>query len=432
MPYHWITGWRHPEAAKHVYIAVPSYGDIKAGCVSAILGTSHDLSAHGISGTACFLAGDCHVDDARNVLCARFLQTDATHLMFIDADVQFSAQAVRALLQYDEAMVCGVYPFKRDELGFPYATDGDPEYDDKGLIKNTTAAPGGFMCIRRDVIEKLTEKNKAKGVWNPKTDKTVPVVEIFHRTIKEGRSRRSGDIEFCEKVRRAGYKIHIAPNLAFNHIGDKMWHGVLQDQLLRDSGEYLKRAKAGLAAEEPGLDDFYYVNKAFDNAQFAADHALLGALWFEMKALGDGAQFLETGSGASTAVLSSLGEGTSLEHSRHWMAKTHDFLEAMELPLETVHYAPIGDDAWYSGVEDYGCCDLVFIDGPVRKVGGERIRICDHMPDTLSGAKTIVVDDVDDRDGLAVVERIRDEFGFTFDFYDGPRRRFAIGRKADG
>jgi predicted O-methyltransferase YrrM len=84
---------------------------------------------------------------------------------------------------------------------------------------------------------------------------------------------------------------------------------------------------------------------------------------------------------------------------------------------------------WYDAAKHDGEFDLVFIDGPKRDEAGMRARICDVMPNALSSAGTVIVDDTDDGDGRALLQRLHDEFGFMFDMHKGPRRQFAVGTR---
>lgn len=441
MPHYYQTSARKENAGAHVFIAIPTYGDIKAGCVDSLNKVQHDLLANRVSLDVAILAGNCHVDDARNDLCRMFLESPATHLMFIDADLQFSPQSVRKLIEHDKDVVGGVYMMKNDETDFPVVLDrGQYQPDERGLVA-VKGLPGGFMCIKRKVIEKLYKKASDKGAWPNKGNYgSLPVTEIFHRTVEKGRSRRSGDYEFCAKVLKHGFDMFMDPSLNFGHIGDKIWTGTNVGMWHLDRFGVLKQeAKRCLhnLDEDHSPEAFQKIAIAFGNQPFAVDHVLLGVLWFEMKALGKGATYLETGTGVSTAVFASAARGKSLEQSRSWRAKTEDFLEAMgfEDRIQDIVFRPVGEDGWYDwpNYETKNVkADLVFIDGPVRKVGGERAAAADHIPDIMRNATTLIVDDCDYTDGRNTLKRFEDDFGFTFEIIKGPRREFAIGRKANG
>ena len=52
------------------------------------------------------------VPNARNVLANQFLESQATHLMWIDADIGFNALDIVSMLLADRDIVCGIYPKK--------------------------------------------------------------------------------------------------------------------------------------------------------------------------------------------------------------------------------------------------------------------------------------------------------------------------------
>ncbi|HEX3939396.1 MAG TPA: hypothetical protein VHX43_17980, partial [Xanthobacteraceae bacterium] len=135
------------------------------------------------AGMACdfhFRPGDSLVTRVRNDCVAFFLsQPQYTHLFWIDADIGFSPQAAFRLLLCDHDVAASVYPLKREDWpaeGVPagttrqkfeelYArftvnagrvgeTEVDIAVDKDGFIK-VREAPTGFMCIKRDVFDRL-------------------------------------------------------------------------------------------------------------------------------------------------------------------------------------------------------------------------------------------------------------------------------------
>ena len=64
-----------------------------------------------------FLPNESLIARARNYCAHMFLQSDATHFMFIDADIEFDPLDVLSLMSLcdegtDKDIVCGVYPKK--------------------------------------------------------------------------------------------------------------------------------------------------------------------------------------------------------------------------------------------------------------------------------------------------------------------------------
>jgi hypothetical protein len=98
-----------------LFVGVPAYG----GNVQAI--TSHSLIAlslilHklGIAFDIQFLFNESLIERARNLLVRMFLDhpRNMTHMLFIDADIEFDARDVLRLLSHKKDVICGVYPKK--------------------------------------------------------------------------------------------------------------------------------------------------------------------------------------------------------------------------------------------------------------------------------------------------------------------------------
>ena len=55
---------------------------------------------------------DSLVSRARNAATAHFLNSDCTHMIFIDSDIEFDAESVLKLLRHGKDVVAGVYAKK--------------------------------------------------------------------------------------------------------------------------------------------------------------------------------------------------------------------------------------------------------------------------------------------------------------------------------
>ena len=80
-----------------VLLATTVYESPSAGYVFSIQKTRMALEAAGIQTAYLLLSGNCHVDDARNIVVQHFLLTDCTDLVFIDADVYWNTDAMTLL-----------------------------------------------------------------------------------------------------------------------------------------------------------------------------------------------------------------------------------------------------------------------------------------------------------------------------------------------
>ena len=78
----------------------------------ALLITQNVLPAAGVKSSFSFVFNESLIQRARNLLAHNFLKTDATHLMFIDADIKFNPNDIIPMIQADKDIICGMYPKK--------------------------------------------------------------------------------------------------------------------------------------------------------------------------------------------------------------------------------------------------------------------------------------------------------------------------------
>ena len=75
-----------------ILIATPMYGGMCLGeYTRSMLNVSPVLGAAKIQHAAAFVYNDSLITSARNKLATLFMNTDNTHLLFIDADIAFDA-----------------------------------------------------------------------------------------------------------------------------------------------------------------------------------------------------------------------------------------------------------------------------------------------------------------------------------------------------
>ena len=98
---------------KSIFVATPMYGGQCMGTYTkSILDMSRVFANYNIPLQFSFLFNESLITRARNYMTAEFLATDNTHLLFIDADIDFNPMDAIALLALDKPIICAPYPKK--------------------------------------------------------------------------------------------------------------------------------------------------------------------------------------------------------------------------------------------------------------------------------------------------------------------------------
>ena len=102
------------EEQKHkVFLATPMYGGNCTGVfVQSLLDMSGIFSSKGIRLSCAFMFNESLITRARNNLVNQFLETDNTHLLFIDADQQWRGSDIYHMLMADKEIIVGICPKK--------------------------------------------------------------------------------------------------------------------------------------------------------------------------------------------------------------------------------------------------------------------------------------------------------------------------------
>ena len=123
--------------------------------------TSQTLMRNGINFRITTLRNESLVTRARNILTAMFLESDCTHLMFIDADIEFSDESVLRALAYDKPIMAAAYPKKalpiQYAINFKFVDQNTKQIRVENGAVEVLDASTGFFLIKREVIEKMMQ-----------------------------------------------------------------------------------------------------------------------------------------------------------------------------------------------------------------------------------------------------------------------------------
>lgn len=228
----------------HLVIGTPMYGGMCCSeYVQSILALKDAMQQHDHKVTCVFLGNESLIQRGRNTLAWHFLNTDATHLLFCDADQKFKPADVAKMIKADKDIIVGCVPMKginwdrvrRGALRLhPNLSQLTGIFNINELEGHSMTDPNepfqikhggsGFMLIKRDVFEKLkphVETYSSTGVSLPKDTR---IYNFFQVGVKDD-LLLSEDYYFCDKYREIGGTIWAAPWCEIGHFGSYLFNG---------------------------------------------------------------------------------------------------------------------------------------------------------------------------------------------------------------
>lgn len=223
-------GARHtqPQVTLKAFVATPAYdGKVDTDYAISLAESSMMAANHGIGVHAGVMGNGAFIELARNTFVKLFLESDCTHLFFIDADLRWEARAFLGLMMAGRPVCAGLYRRRQEPEEYPVRyveKDGCLEIKDGGWIE-CDRVPTGFLCIERKVVEEMAKdarKLTIKGVGE--------VPELFYtqvRDVGDGKFGFMGE-DFCwcdDYCKRYSTSIGVWPDFDFTHGGYKCnWH----------------------------------------------------------------------------------------------------------------------------------------------------------------------------------------------------------------
>ncbi len=231
----------------HLVIGTPMYGGM---CTSeytqSLLNLSESANKSDVKLTTIFLGNESLIQRGRNTIAHHFMNLpDATHLLFIDADMKFRTEDVVRMIKADKSFIVGPVALK----GYNWeeirqaAVNGEEDINRTGGIFNINKLPGidmvdenepfeiehggnAFMMLRRDVFETLKPHTPIYTNGGRSLPDGVEIYDYFRVEInKDTNHLLSEDYFLCHSYRQLGGKVWCAPWVETGHFGSHLFNG---------------------------------------------------------------------------------------------------------------------------------------------------------------------------------------------------------------
>ena len=170
---------------------------------------------------------------------------DATHLLFIDADIKFRVEDIVKMIKADKELIIGPVALKGynwEEIRAA-ALAGEDDIGRTGGVFNINLLPGikmedeetpfeiehggnAFMMIRRDCLQALEPHTPIYTNGGRSLPDGVEIKDYFRVEInKDTNHLLSEDYFFCHSYRQIGGKVWCAPWVETGHFGSHLFNG---------------------------------------------------------------------------------------------------------------------------------------------------------------------------------------------------------------
>jgi len=243
-----------------LFVATPVHSECSIHYTQALLELQKLCMQKGIQITFQLMKSSL-VTQGRNLCVGSFLESNMTHMLFIDSDIYFNAESIITMLQKEKDLISIPYPLKTLmwDKAFRKMQQGkikEPEDIRKSLhtypmkvenaddikivdgIIEVTHSPTGCMMIKRNVFDKMIKAYPDKQI----VQKTVINGEYVDRPHMWNffdcthdpvtKTYLGEDFSFCKLWKDIGGKCYAYIMDPIVHVGEHTYEGSFYDELI--------------------------------------------------------------------------------------------------------------------------------------------------------------------------------------------------------
>jgi hypothetical protein len=232
-----------------VFIATPVRRvDVMMFYTQAVSDLRQELLRQGIDSEYKLVGNEAVVEKGRNYLTWAFLESDCTHLLFVDDDMAFSSEHAIRMIKSGKHLIGGAGAKKWINWQRLEKThQGKSWLDKKHASADVVCVPlnpklpimenepfevkhigAALMCITRELAEKMRSVVPTRSIAHPNSaSKILDVPWWFSQGEDENGKNLTEDYMFCKHARDLGYQVFLAPWVHLKHVGFQMFEGCI-------------------------------------------------------------------------------------------------------------------------------------------------------------------------------------------------------------
>ena len=242
-----------------LFVATPVHSEVSIHYAQALLELQQLCFKNKIKITFSLVKSSL-VTQGRNLCVAGFLESNFSHLLFLDSDIYVKSESIIEMIKRDKEVISIPYPlktmmwdklFKKIQSGnvkepgdlikwlntYPMKVDNAADIRLEDGVMEVTHSPTGCMLIKRCVFDKMIKAYPDKNI----VQKTVvngeyidkPNLWNFFDTLHDPKSKTymGEDFAFCVRWKDIGGKCYAYVNDSIIHVGEHQYEGCFADEL---------------------------------------------------------------------------------------------------------------------------------------------------------------------------------------------------------
>jgi hypothetical protein len=178
---------------------------------------------------------------------------DASHMLFVDADMGFDPAVVLDMLMFDEPIVGSIYPQRRVPLSWAGSGTGEMMAERRGAFMRVEGVGMGCTLIRREVVAALIaqypELIDTRIDMHPARDMMRSaganrLFRFFEKIDMPERGVISEDLSFCLRAAKCGFPVWASIGHKMSHVGPYAYEGCYLD-FVAEQERLVAAAQAG-------------------------------------------------------------------------------------------------------------------------------------------------------------------------------------------
>ena len=200
-----------------VYIGIPSRNDGSWGMFQSLISNIVFLAQNKIVALIEPHVGDSLICRARQEMTWKFLQTDCTHFMQLDDDIQLPTDGILKLIQADKDMIGGVYRIKNNSGKIASKELEEIDYTKINVVKYLSA---GCFLQKREAVERMWKKYKELeyDIGCDYSDNRGKRIALYMPML-HGEDYLSEDWAYCQRATDIGFKMYLHTGVLCGHWG---------------------------------------------------------------------------------------------------------------------------------------------------------------------------------------------------------------------